>query len=105
MIINRDVDPTYLFIFYTHHRPILHRFATKHNSADIQTGFGIGRLKSSVFRPIIDPRYIYCSIPDGRFSKTVIAPVNVQRLKCCLAAFRFTSYKLIVRFRALCGKH
>ena len=50
---NRKVDPTFLFDFYTHHTPILHRLAAMHNAADRQTdrqtrAVGIGRLCISI---------------------------------------------------------
>ena len=38
---NENVDPTFLFDFYAHCRPILHRFATIHNG--IVRAIGIGR--------------------------------------------------------------
>ena len=41
---NRNVDLTFLFDFYAHHRPILHRSATIHNAAD--RAIGTGRLCS-----------------------------------------------------------
>ena len=31
---NRNLVPTFLFDFYTHYRPILHRLVTIHNAAD-----------------------------------------------------------------------
>ena len=43
--INRNVIPTFLFIFYTHYRPILHHLATTWH-ADI--AIGIGRLCSRI---------------------------------------------------------
>ena len=47
---NRNVVPTFLFEFYTHYRPILHRLATMHNAADraMEIGclcYSIGGLK------------------------------------------------------------
>ena len=45
---NRNVDSIFQFDFYTHHnhKPILHRLATIHNTADRETdkAIGIGRL-------------------------------------------------------------
>ena len=35
---NRNLVPIFLFDFYAHNRPILHRLATMHNAADGQTG-------------------------------------------------------------------
>ena len=48
---NRNVVPTFLFDFKTHYRPNLHRLATIHNAADIQTtdrAIGVGRLCYSI---------------------------------------------------------
>ena len=39
---NRNIGPTFLFDFYAHHMPILHRLARVHNATDIL--IGVGRL-------------------------------------------------------------
>ena len=58
---NRNVEPTFLFDYYTHYMPIFHRLATKHNAADdrqqtdraIGTGiwYSIGGLKYGNMQP------------------------------------------------------
>ena len=47
---SRIVDPTFLFDSFTHYKPILHRLATMHNTADRQTDrtIEIGRLCYSI---------------------------------------------------------
>ena len=47
--INRNAIPAFIFDFNIHNRPILLRFVTIHNAADIrQTAIGIGHLGYSI---------------------------------------------------------
>ena len=67
---NRNVDPTFLFEFYTHYRPIKRRLGTIYNAADdrqTDRAIGTGRLCYSIGGLNI-LWYFPCSVPHYLFN-------------------------------------